>query len=358
MQLGVGGLNAKATLGPAETVRLARRAEELGYRSWWAGEHVVLPSPRVPPAPMEPTDPILDPLIHLAYVAAVTTELELGTGIVILPQRNPLVLAKQVASLDVLCSGRLRLGIGAGYLEPELAALGVAMSERGSRTDEYLDAMDALWTQSQPSYAGRHVTFDQIDAYPRPIGLQIVVGGHSPGAFRRAVSRGNGGQSAGAMPRTPAGQALANPGVRRVSPGPILLRAALAAGPPEPAVPTRKSTSQATPDTGQISPQLQQRGSQAGVVDTVYSAASKAIRASCWWNGSTLGSDTEPGQRLPGAAGQLRPGSVRSPAAPMMPLPIPSGAAGLDLGQPACRRGHAGSYRLAKDLFSAGQVAG
>jgi len=191
MQLGVAGLNTKATLGPAETVRLAQRAEELGYRSWWAGEHVVLPSPRVPPAPMEPTDPILDPLIHLAYVAAVTTELELGTGIVILPQRNPLVLAKQVASLDVLCGGRLRLGIGAGYLEPELAALGVAMSERGSRTDEYLDAMDALWTQSQPSYAGRHVTFDQIDAYPRPIGLQIVVGGHSPGAFRRAVSRGN-----------------------------------------------------------------------------------------------------------------------------------------------------------------------
>ena len=191
MQLGVAGLNAKATLGPAETVRLARRAEELGYRSWWAGEHVVLPNPRVPPAPMEPTDPILDPLIHLAYVAAVTTRLELGTAIVILPQRNPLVLAKQVASLDVLSGGRLRLGVGAGYLEPELAALGVPMSERGSRTDEYLDAMDALWTRPHPSYAGRHVTFDRIDAYPRPTGLKIVVGGHSPAAFRRAVSRGH-----------------------------------------------------------------------------------------------------------------------------------------------------------------------
>jgi len=140
---------------------------------------------------MEPTDPILDPLVHLAFVAAVTTELELGTGIVILPQRHPLVLAKQVASLDVLSGGRLRLGVGAGYLEPELAALGVPMAERGSRTDEYLDAMDALWHRPRPSYAGRFVSFDQVDAHPRPTGVRIVVGGHSPGALRRAVSRGH-----------------------------------------------------------------------------------------------------------------------------------------------------------------------
>ena len=118
MELGVSGLNAKATLGPAETVRLARLAEELGYASWWAGEHVVLPSPRVAESPMEPTDPILDPLVHLSYVAAVTQRLELGTGIVILPQRNPLVLAKQAASLDVLSAGRLLLGVGAGDPSP------------------------------------------------------------------------------------------------------------------------------------------------------------------------------------------------------------------------------------------------
>ncbi|MCW2915844.1 MAG: luciferase [Actinomycetia bacterium] len=195
MELGVMGLNAKATLGPVETARLARRAEELGYRSWWAGEHVVLPSPRVPDAPMEPTDPILDPLVHLAYVAAVTERLELGTGIVILPQRNPLVLAKQVASLDVLSGGRLLLGVGAGYLEPEMTAVGVPMSERGGRTDEYLDAMRALWTQPAPSYQGRYVAFDGVDAHPRPVqkdGPRIVIGGHSPAAFRRAVARGHG----------------------------------------------------------------------------------------------------------------------------------------------------------------------
>jgi probable F420-dependent oxidoreductase len=169
VELGVNGLNAKATLGPAETVVLARRAEELGYGSWWAGEHVVLPSPRVPDSPMEPTDPIIDPLVHLAYVAAVTERLELGTGIIILPLRNPLILAKQVASLDVLSGGRLLLGVGAGYLEPEMTAVGVPMSQRGARTDEYLDAMHALWTQPAPSYRGRYVAFDGIDAHPRAV---------------------------------------------------------------------------------------------------------------------------------------------------------------------------------------------
>ncbi|MGW5644693.1 LLM class F420-dependent oxidoreductase [Saccharopolyspora sp. NPDC003752] len=192
MELGVSGLNAKATLGPAETVGLARLAEDLGYSSWWAGEHVVLPSPRVAASPMEPTDPILDPLVHLSYVAAVTQRLELGTGIVILPQRNPLVLAKQAASLDVLSGGRLLLGVGAGYLEPEMRAVGVPMSDRGRRTDEYLDAMTSLWTDPAPAYQGRFVAFRDVDAHPRPTRPRIVIGGHSPAAFRRAVARGHG----------------------------------------------------------------------------------------------------------------------------------------------------------------------
>jgi probable F420-dependent oxidoreductase len=192
MELGVQGLNAKAVLGPEETVRLARTAEELGYTSWWAGEHVVLPSPRVPDSPMAPTDPILDPLAHLTFVAAVTTTIRLGTAIVILPQRNPVVLAKQVASLDVLSGGRFSLGVGAGYLEPELAAVGVDLATRGSRTDEYLDAMASLWHDPAPAFHGRHVSFDHVDAHPRPKNPRIVVGGHSPAAFRRAVSRGHG----------------------------------------------------------------------------------------------------------------------------------------------------------------------
>jgi probable F420-dependent oxidoreductase len=116
----------------------------------------------------------------------------LGTGIVILPQRNPLVLAKQVASLDVVSGGRLLLGVGAGYLEPELAAVGVDLATRGSRTDEYLDAMASLWHDPAPAFHGRHVSFEKVDAHPRPANVRIVVGGHSPAAFRRAVSRGHG----------------------------------------------------------------------------------------------------------------------------------------------------------------------
>lgn len=195
MELGVYGINAKAPLAPDATYRLAQLAEELGYRSWWGGEHVVLPSPRTPETPMDPKDPILDPLIHLAYVAAVTERMELGTGIVILPQRQPVVLAKAAASLDVLSKGRLLLGVGAGYLEPELRAVGVPMSERGSRTDEYIDAMRALWNEPRPAYHGRHVDFENVDAHPRPVrpgGPPIIVGGHSPAAYRRAVARGNG----------------------------------------------------------------------------------------------------------------------------------------------------------------------
>ncbi|WP_253887878.1 LLM class F420-dependent oxidoreductase [Actinokineospora diospyrosa] len=198
------GLSAKATLGPAETARLAGLAEDLGYRSWWCGDHVVLPSPRVPESPMAPEDPILDPLVHLTYVAALTERIELGTGIVILPQRNPLVLAKQAASLDVLSGGRLLLGVAGGYLEPELAALGVPMSERGSRTDEYIDVLRALWNDPAPvAFHGEHVSFDNLDANPRPVtpgGPRVVVGGHSPAAFRRAVARGHGWFGTGSSP--------------------------------------------------------------------------------------------------------------------------------------------------------------
>lgn len=191
MDMGVQGFNGGSTIDPEQTVRLAKVVESLGYRSWWTTEHVVLPSPRVAPSPAEPTEPILDPLVHLGFVAAVTSRLELATGVVILPQRNPVVLAKQVASLDVLSGGRFTLGVGAGYLEPELAAVGVPLEDRGRRTDEYLDAMAALWSPA-PSFHGRFASFADVDAHPKPSGVRIVIGGHSAGALRRAVSRGHG----------------------------------------------------------------------------------------------------------------------------------------------------------------------
>ena len=195
MQLGVFGMNAGVPLAPADTLRLARLCEELGYDSWWAGEHIVLPDPRVPPSPMRPTDPILDPLVHLAFVAAATERLQLGTGIIILPQRNPLVLAKQAASLDVLSHGRLQLGVGVGYLEPELTALGVTLAERAARTDDYLDAMLAIWSDPARPHHGRFAAFEGVEAFPKPVrgdSPRIVIGGHTPAAHRRAVTRGHG----------------------------------------------------------------------------------------------------------------------------------------------------------------------
>jgi probable F420-dependent oxidoreductase len=208
MRLGVFGINAGTTYGPAETLRLARTAEELGFDSVWAGEHVVVPSPRVPPSPMEPEDPMLDPLVHLAFIAAASERLLLATGIINLPQRNPLVLAKQAASLDVLSGGRLLLGIGAGYLEPEMTAVGVPFGDRGRRTDDYIAAMRALWTQPGPvAHHGPFVDFDGVDASPRPVqpgGPRLVVGGHTPPAFRRAVAFGQGWYGFAQTPETAA----------------------------------------------------------------------------------------------------------------------------------------------------------
>jgi probable F420-dependent oxidoreductase len=141
---------------------------------------------------MDPDSPILDPLVALSFLAG-QTGLLLGTGIIILPQRNPLVLAKQVASLDALSGGRLILGIGAGYLEPELSAIGVRMSERGGRTDEYLAAMRQVWYAERPAHEGRYVSFSGVQAHPRPgRTVPIVVGGHTPAAYRRSVEQGHG----------------------------------------------------------------------------------------------------------------------------------------------------------------------
>lgn len=195
MKFGFFGINTGALAEPSAIVRIARSAEEAGFESVWTGEHVVLPEPQVAPSPAPSRTPMLDPAVALAYVAAHTERLRLATGIIILPQRNPVVLAKELASVDVLCEGRLMVGVGAGYLEPEFAAVGAPFADRGARTDEYIDAMRALWSQDAPSFQGRYASFSGVDAHPRPVqkpGPPIVVGGTSPGALRRAVSRGNG----------------------------------------------------------------------------------------------------------------------------------------------------------------------
>ena len=203
MRLGLVHVNMGSMSQPDALVQAAREAEAAGFDSLWAGEHVILPDPQVRPSPMDPRDPALDPLLALAWAAAHTATIRLATGIVILPQRNPVVLAKQVASLDVLSGGRVIFGIGAGYLEPEFRAVGANFTERGAVTDEYLDAMQALWYDRQPAYHGRFADFAGVDAHPRPLQrpVPLVVGGESGPAYRRAVARAHGWYGYALTPR-------------------------------------------------------------------------------------------------------------------------------------------------------------
>jgi probable F420-dependent oxidoreductase len=194
VKLGLFSINMDTSARPEGLVAAVQAAEAAGFESVWAGEHIVLPDPQVPPSPMAPQDPALDSLVALTWAAAHSTKLSLGTGIVILPQRNPVILAKEVASLDVLSGGRVIFGIGAGYLEPEFRAVGADFAERGAVTDEYLDALGHLWYDDHPEYHGRFVDFAGVDAQPRPVQrpIPLVVGGHSAPAFRRAVGRAHG----------------------------------------------------------------------------------------------------------------------------------------------------------------------
>src|SRR6266568_3939199 len=192
MRLGLIHINMRPMSRPGDLAQAARAAEQAGFDSVWAGEHLVLPDPQVPPSPMAPQDPALDSLLALTWAAAHTSTVRLATGIVILPQRNPVVLAKEIASLDVLCRGRFTFGVGVGYLEPEFRAIGADFGSRGAVTDEYLDAMEALWYDEHPAFHGLFAGFSDVDAYPRPVQrpIPIVIGGHTKPAYRRAVARG------------------------------------------------------------------------------------------------------------------------------------------------------------------------
>ena len=190
-KLGLFGLSFGAR--SSALVELASLAEDLGYDSLWFGEHIVLPDPQPPQSPLPPDLPILEPIVAFGAAAAVTTKIELATGIVILPQRNPVVLAKQVATLDAISGGRFTLGIGAGYLEPEMTAVGVSMRDRGRRTDEYLAAMRELWSTDRARFSGRYAAFADVTMSPRPqTGPRVVVGGHSEAAHRRALASAHG----------------------------------------------------------------------------------------------------------------------------------------------------------------------
>ena len=190
MKYALFGINTGPCANPATAGAVARAAENAGFESLWTGEHIVLPEPQVPPSPVPADTPFIDSAIALAYVAAHTRTVLLGTGIIILPQRNPLVLAKELASVDVLSNGRLIFGIGIGYLKPEFEAIGAPFDHKGPRTEEFLAAMIAMWSKEKPEYRGRFVSFGGVNAMPRPVQKphpEIVFGGHTKDAYGRAA---------------------------------------------------------------------------------------------------------------------------------------------------------------------------
>ncbi|MBB2948801.1 putative F420-dependent oxidoreductase [Actinoplanes lutulentus] len=187
MKFGLYGLHRDRNVAPDVLARRAALAEQSGFESLWVGDHIALP-------PGEGNPPRLEALIALTYLAAVTSRIRLGVGLIVLPQRQPVLLAKQLTSLDVLSGGRLTVAVGAGYVEPELHAMGVALSERGARTDEYLAAMHALWT-AEPAFTGRFASYAGVVQHPSPVQSPhppILVGGHSRAAYRRAARTANG----------------------------------------------------------------------------------------------------------------------------------------------------------------------
>ena len=195
MKVGLAFASSAAIDGTA-TLEVCRRAEAVGFESLWGGEHVIIPDEiysKYPytedgKIPAEPDTPIPDPLIWLAFAAAAAPTLRLGTCILIVPQRNPLVLAKELATLDQLSGGRVELGLGVGWLKEEFDALGVPWERRGARNDEYIEAMRALWQGPHAEFHGDFVDFPPVTCSPRPVNgsIPIVVGGDTERAIARA----------------------------------------------------------------------------------------------------------------------------------------------------------------------------
>lgn len=196
MKVGLAFASSISIHGPS-TIELCKRAEAAGFESVWGGEHVIMPDaiaskyPYTPDGkiPAEPETPIPDPLIWLAFAAAAAPTLRLGTCILIVPQRNPLILAKELATLDQLSGGRVELGLGVGWMKEEFDALGVPWEKRGARNDEYIEAMRALWQGPHAEFHGDFVDFGPATCSPRPVNgsIPIIVGGDSDAAISRTV---------------------------------------------------------------------------------------------------------------------------------------------------------------------------
>jgi probable F420-dependent oxidoreductase len=179
----------------------ATRAEDVGFESLWVPEHVVFFDDYESRYPYNESgrlnvgsDPgVFDPFLALTVAAVATTRLKLGTSVLLIGERNPLITAREAASLDQISGGRFLLGVGVGWSQEEYVALGVPWERRGARCDEYIQAMKELWTTPRSSFHGEFCNFDDVIAVPKPVGqLPVLVGGNTPPALRRAARWGDG----------------------------------------------------------------------------------------------------------------------------------------------------------------------
>jgi probable F420-dependent oxidoreductase len=196
-------------LGRRENVlAFARRAEALGFHSLFVSDHIVIPRQIAGQYagggrfPVPPDMPFLEGISLLHFVAAATERILLGTSVIVLPMRNPVVTAKELATLDVLSGGRLIFGVGAGWMAEEFAALGVPFRGHGPRTDEYLEVVRRLWTEEEPSFRGRYFRLEGVGFAPKPLQQPhppIWVGGMAEGALRRAGTYGDAWHATGTV---------------------------------------------------------------------------------------------------------------------------------------------------------------
>ena len=203
MRVGLHALGIGTGARPDVIRAVAVAAEEAGFATLWSGEHVVLVDRPVSRYPYSADGRIgvpvgedwLDPLLGLTFAAAVTSRITVGTGVLLLPEHNPVLAAKQAATLDVLSGGRLTLGVGIGWSAEEFAALGVPFAQRGQRTAEYVAAIRRLWADDVASFQGEFTRFESVRVNPKPVRgrkIPVVVGGNSDAALGRVAAFGDG----------------------------------------------------------------------------------------------------------------------------------------------------------------------
>lgn len=202
MRVGLHALGIGTGADPTVIAAVGEAAERCGFATLWAGEHVVMVDDPASLYPYSDDGRIavpshadwLDPLVLFGFLASVTSRIRLATGVLLLPEHNPVIAAKSVASIDVLSGGRFTLGVGVGWSAEEFAALNVPFAGRSARTTEYVEAMRVLWGEDVSSYVGRHVHFEGIRCYPKPVRrrVPVVFGGNSDRALQRVATHGDG----------------------------------------------------------------------------------------------------------------------------------------------------------------------